>query len=211
MSGGDVRTADKKGGERPVELVPVIGRAIEAHLDALAALRIAVFQEYPYLYLGDREYERRYLATYAAGDAGLVVLALDAGRVVGASTALPLAQHSDEVVPPLLAAGYPAAAVYYLGESVLEPAYRGRGLGRAFFAHRERRARELGFRVAAFCAVERPPDHPRRPPGYRGHEALWARCGFVRRPDITATFSWRDLDEPTESPKPMTFWLKDLA
>ena len=204
-----VRGADDTGA-RPVEIVAVTGRAIEAHLDALAALRLAVFQEYPYLYLGDREYEQRYLASYAETAAGLVVLALDAGRVVGASTALPLAQHSDEVVPPLERAGFPAASVYYFGESVLERPYRGRGLGRAFFEHRERRARELGFRTAAFCAVERPADHPRRPPGYCGHDELWTSCGFHRRPDITATFSWRDLDEPGESAKPMTFWIKEL-
>ena len=211
MSEADpVRTADEGGGP-PVELLRVTGRAIDAHLDALAELRIAVFQEYPYLYLGDRTYERRYLASYAGSDAGLVVLAQAGGRVVGASTALPLAQHSDEVVPPLERAGYPAASVYYFGESVLERPYRGQGLGRAFLEHRERRARELGFRTAAFCAVERPADHPRRPPGYRGHDALWASCGFQRRPDITATFSWRDLDEPGESAKPMTFWVKDLA
>jgi GNAT superfamily N-acetyltransferase len=139
------------------------------------------------------------------------VLALDGDRVVGASTALPLLQHSEEVVPPLEAAGYPAASVYYFGESVLERAFRGRGLGAAFFEHREARARELGFRVAAFCAVERPADHPRRPPDYRGHDALWASRGFVRRPDITASFSWRDLDEPEETAKPMTFWIKELA
>lgn len=209
----DVRNPDE-GGAPPaaglaIELVT--GRAIEAHLPAVAALRIAVFQEYPYLYLGDREYEQRYLASYAASDAGLVVLALDGGRVVGASTALPLAQHSDAVVPPLEAAGYPAASVYYFGESVLERPYRGRGLGRAFLEHRERRARALGFRAAAFCAVERPADHPRRPPGYRGHDALWASCGFRKRPDIATTFSWRDLDEAAESPKPMTFWLKELS
>jgi len=192
-------------------IVLVTGRAIEDHLGALAELRIAVFQEYPYLYLGDREYERRYLASYAATDAGLVVLALEGDRVVGASTALPLAQHSDEVVPPLARAGYPADSVYYFGESVLEAPYRGRGLGRAFFEHRERRARELGFRAAAFCAVERPADHPRRPADYRGHDALWTSCGFQRRPDVVARFAWRDLDEPAETEKPMTFWIKELA
>jgi GNAT superfamily N-acetyltransferase len=193
------------------QIALVTGRAIEGFLHVLADLRISVFQEYPYLYLGDREYEQKYLASYAASDAGLVVLALDGERVVGASTALPLAQHSDEVVPPLEQAGYPAASVYYFGESVLAPAYRGRGLGRAFFEHRERRARDLGFRTAAFCAVERPADHPRRPADYRGHDELWERCGFHRRPDITARFSWRDLGDAAETEKPMTFWVKDLA
>jgi GNAT superfamily N-acetyltransferase len=194
-----------------VRVALATGAAIEPHLEALARLRIAVFREYPYLYDGSLDYERRYLASYAASAASLVVLALDGERVVGASTAMPLTLHSEDGVPPLARAGYDPGSVYYLGESVLEPAFRGRGIGSMFFVERERRARELGFRVAAFCAVDRPADHPRRPPGYVPPGALWRRHGFVRRADIMGEFAWRDLDEPDETAKPMVFWLKELA
>jgi GNAT superfamily N-acetyltransferase len=187
------------------------GAAIAPYLGAVAALRISVFREYPYLYEGSIAYEHEYLASYASSPASLVVLALDGSRAVGASTALPLAQHSDEVVPPLVRAGFTPDAVYYFGESVLEPAYRGRGLGARFFEERERRARELGFAVATFCAVDRPPDHPRRPPDYQPPGALWRRHGFVRRPDIVGEFAWRDVGEAGETTKPMVFWIKELA
>ena len=187
------------------------GAAIERYLDALAALRIAVFREYPYLYEGSLAYEHEYLASYAGSPASLVVVACDGDRVVGASTALPLTLHSDDVVPPLARAGYDPARVYYFGESVLEPAYRGRGLGSRFFDERERRARELGFAVATFCAVERPADHPQRPASYRPPGALWRRHGFERRPDIVGTFAWRDLGEAEDTAKPMVFWIKPLA
>jgi len=194
-----------------IEIEPVTGEAIAPHLDALAALRIAVFREFPYLYDGSLDYERRYLATYAASPDSLVVLARDGARVVGASTAMPVALHSDDVAPVLARAGYPVEAVCYFGESVLDAAYRGRGIGRAFFEHRERHARARGFRIAAFCAVVRPPDHARRPADYVPHDAFWTRRGFQRRPDITTTFSWRDLAERDETPKPMVFWIKELA
>jgi GNAT superfamily N-acetyltransferase len=194
-----------------IRLELATGAAIEPHLDALSRLRIAVFREYPYLYDGSLDYERRYLASYARSPAHLVVLALDGDRVVGASTAMPLTQHSEDVVPPLARACFDPASVYYLGESVLEPAYRGRGVGAAFFAQRERRARELGFRIAAFCAVERPADHPHRPDGYTAPGALWRRAGFVRRPDIVGQLAWRDLHEPAETAKPMVFWVKELT
>lgn len=189
----------------------VTGDAIARYFDALAALRIRVFREYPYLYDGSLAYERDYLASYAGSPASLVVVACDGDRVVGASTALPLTLHSDDVVPPLVRAGFDPAAVYYFGESVLEPAYRGRGLGSRFFEERERRARELGFAIATFCAVERPVDHPLRPPGYQPPGALWRRHGFERRSDIVGTFSWRDLGETEETAKPMVFWIKPLA
>lgn len=194
-----------------VDIEPVTGAAIAPYLDALAALRIAVFLEYPYLYVGSLDYERRYLATYASSPDSLVVVARDGDRVIGASTAMPIGQQADEVAPALARAGYAADAVCYFGESVLDPAYRGQGIGRAFFEHRERHARARGFSVAAFCAVDRPADHPRRPAGYAPHDAFWTRRGFVRRPDITTAFAWRDLDDTEETPKPMVFWVKELA
>jgi GNAT superfamily N-acetyltransferase len=192
-----------------VEIEAVTGAAIADHLDALAALRIAVFRDYPYLYVGSLAHEQRYLASYARSPDHLIVLARDAGRVVGAATAMPVAQHTEEIAPVLARAGTPAEAVCYFGESVLEPAYRGRGIGRAFFDHRERHARDRGFTVAAFCAVVRPPDHPRRPPGYVPHDAFWTRRGFRERPELTMELRWRDLDDADETAKPMVFWIKE--
>lgn len=194
-----------------IRIEPVVGAAIAPHLPVLAALRIAVFREYPYLYDGSLAYEQRYLAGYAASPGGLVVLARDGDRVVGASTALPLADHSDEVAAPLARAGLDPRTVCYFGESVLEPAYRGRGIGGAFFEHREAHARARGSAIAAFCAVARPPDHPRRPPDHVPHDAFWTRRGYVRRPDLVATMAWRDLDDAVETAKPMVFWIKALA
>jgi GNAT superfamily N-acetyltransferase len=197
------------GGALTVERVQ--GAAIERHLPALGALRIAVFREFPYLYDGTLDYEQRYLATYAASPAAVIVVARDGERVVGAATAMPLAAHADDVAPALVAAGYDPARVCYFGESVLDRAYRGRGIGNAFFVEREAHARAIAAEVAAFCAVVRGDDHPRRPAGYRPLDPLWTKHGFVRRPEITTTFSWRDLDETAESAKPMVFWTKELA
>lgn len=189
----------------------VTGAAIERYLPALAELRIAVFREYPYLYAGTLEYERTYLATYTASPASVIVLAREGDRVVGAATAMPLQLHTEEVLPPLVAAGYDPAKVFYFGESVLDRASRGRGIGNAFFEHREAHARAHGFTVAAFCAVARPPDHPHRPADYRPLDRMWQRHGFVKRPEITTTFSWIDIGDKIDTAKPMVFWTKDLA
>ncbi len=79
------------------------------------------------------------------------------------------------------------------------------------FEEREAHVRERGrFEAICFCAVQRPDDHPRRPAGYAPLDAFWNRRGFVRHPELRTTFSWRDLDEEAESPKPMVFWLKTL-
>ncbi len=186
----------------------VAGAAIERYLPALAELRIAVFREYPYLYAGDLASERSYLASYASSPQSLVVLARDGDRVVGASTAMPLVLHTEGVLPPLEAAGYDPARVFYFGESVLERASRGHGLGNAFFEHREAHARAHGFTTAAFCAVERTGD---RPADYQPLDRLWTRHGFTKRPEITTTFSWRDVGDDRETAKPMVFWTKELG
>ncbi len=194
-----------------VTTTSLFGAEAASVLPAVAALRIAVFREFPYLYEGTAEYEEKYLASYTDSPQAVVVVARDGEQVVGAATAMPLRAHSDEVVPPLAAAGYDPDSVYYFGESVLLPSYRGRGLGHAFFDHREDSARRLGFHTATFCAVVRPVDHPARPAGYAPHDEFWKKRGFMRRPEIRAEFSWRDLGDSKDTAKPMVFWTKELA
>jgi GNAT superfamily N-acetyltransferase len=182
------------------------GAAIHAWLPELARLRIRVFREFPYLYDGSAAYEEKYLQTYVDAPDSVMVLVRDGERVVGASSGLPLAAEPPNVIEPFLAHGYDPSRVFYYGESVLLPEYRRRGLGKRFFEEREAHVRELDrFDIACFCAVERPADHPRRPAGYVPLDTLWNRQGFVRHPELRTAFSWRDLDEDTESSKPMVF------
>ncbi|RIH83740.1 hypothetical protein Mlute_02106 [Meiothermus luteus] len=188
----------------------LVGAEVEPFIPELARLRISVFREWPYLYEGSLEYEARYLAKFTSLPEGTLVLVRDGERVVGASTALPLAQAEPEFQEPFLRAGLEPSGWYYFGESVLEPAYRGRGLGVEFFRRREARARELGYAWATFCAVERPAEHPLKPAGYVPLDGFWSRRGYTKRPELRAYFPWKDLGEAQETPKPMVFWVKPL-
>ncbi len=188
------------------------GSDINACLPELARLRIRVFREFPYLYDGSAAYEEKYLQTYVDAPDSVMVLVWDRDQVVGASSGLPLEAEPPSVIEPFLAHGYDPRRIFYYGESVLLPEYRGRGLGKRFFQERGAHVRALDrFAIACFCAVERPADHPRRPADYISLALLWNRQGFVRHPELRTTFSWRDLDEHAESPKPMVFWLKPLV
>ena len=187
------------------------GAEVAQHLDAVAALRIAVFREYPYLYDGDAAYEARYLRAYVDDPDSLCVLALDGDKVVGASTALPLAGEGAAFQRPFLERGLPVGDVFYCAESVVLPGYRGRGLGHAFFDAREAHARRLGrFRWTAFAAVDRAPDDPRRPAGARDNADFWTRRGYARQPGMTMRLAWREHGEALETEKPLTFWLRPL-
>lgn len=187
------------------------GAAIAPRLDEVARLRIAVFREFPYLYDGDFEYESRYLQAYIDTPNSICVLALDGDRVVGASTGLPLADEEESFRQPFIERGIAAGEVFYCAESVLLAEYRGRGLGHRFFDAREAHARALGrFRWAAFAAVDRAPDDPRRPAGARDNDAFWARRGYVRQPGMTMRLAWKEHGETEESDKSLTFWLRPL-
>lgn len=193
-----------------VSLETLAGTAIAPVVEDLAGLRVRVFRDWPYLYEGSLAYERKYLAKYAGIAEATVVVARADGIVVGASTALPLVQTEPELQAPFRAADLEPADYYYYGESVLLPEWRGRGVGVAFFAAREERARSLGFRYGTFCGVVRPADHPARPAGYVPLDAFWRKRGYAPLPGVTATFSWRDVGEAAETAKPMAFWAKRL-
>ncbi|UHQ21046.1 GNAT family N-acetyltransferase [Lysobacter sp. KIS68-7] len=187
------------------------GPAIGEHIADIAQLRIAVFREWPYLYDGDLGYEATYLSTYTRAPDSVVVLAFDGDRLVGASTGLPLADEDEEYKAPFLANGLDVERVFYCGESVLLPAYRGRGLGHAFFDAREAHARALGrFDTIAFAAVDREAGDPRRPAGHRGNEAFWDKRGYARHPGMTMHLAWKEIGEAAESEKPLTFWMHPL-
>ena len=95
-------------------------------------------------------------------------------------------------------------------ESVLLNTYRGSGIGHRFFDLREKHARALGSSKVAFCAVQRPVDHPLRPTEYRPLDAFWEKRGYRPISNAIAHFSWKDIDVAHETSKPLQFWARDL-
>lgn len=187
------------------------GPAILPALDQVAAVASIVFHDYPYLFDGGVAAERSYMQRYAERPGGAVVLARHEDTIIGAATCLPLAVETDYIREPFLAAGWPPEHVCYFGESVLLAPFRGLGLGRQFFAAREAHAAGLGLDLCAFFSVQRPADHPMRPPGYEPHDAFWQRLGYRAQPNMTATMRWRDRDAADVTPKQLAVWVKSLS
>ena len=190
---------------------PLTGDALVAALPDLARLRIEVFRDWPYLYAGTLDYERAYMEKFSNSTGAVIVAARDGEKIVGAATGSPMVGHADEFAEPFRERGYDIAKLFYCGESVLSKAYRGRGIGHAFFEHREAHARRLGgFTHATFCGVVRPPDHWMRPKDYVPLDAFWTKRGYTKIDGLVGSFEWLDIGETKKTSKPMQFWLKAL-
>jgi len=198
-----------------LRIEPLTGAPSNQTLRDLSRLRLTVFREWPYLYKGDEASETEYLSTFSETQHGIIVCAYDGDRAVGAATAAPLADHTDEFVPLFESHGYRSSEIFYCGESVLLPDYRGRGIGHAFFDHREAHARDLNaagadLRYSAFCGVVREPEHPRCPPDYRPLDGFWHKRDYQPVDGMIGHYSWCEIGGKTETAHAMQFWIRPL-
>jgi GNAT superfamily N-acetyltransferase len=193
----------------PARLETLTGAAIAPLLPALARLRIAVFRDWPYLYDGDAAQEEAHLASFAASPGAALVVARDAaGDPVGCATCQPMAEADAAVRQGFARSGLDQDRVCYFGESVLLAPQRGQGIGVGFFAAREAHARALGLDAAAFAAVVRNPNDPRRPADHVPLDAFWRRRGFAPRPELSCLMHWREVADDRETPHVLSFWVK---
>lgn len=193
-----------------VEIRILKGDDLKTALPALAGLRISVFREWPYLYEGSLDYEEKYLARYAGAQGAVIVGAFDGDRLVGAATGKPLIHEVAAIRRPFEDAGLDPAEVFYFAESVLDPAYRGQGIGHRFFDEREAHARSRGCTIAGFCAVIRPDGHPLKPVDYSPLDAFWKKRGYRKLEGGIVYFPWQDVDETHETEKPMQIWIREI-
>lgn len=190
-----------------IRIEPLSGASLTRHLEGVAGLRIRVFRDYPYLYDGDPAYEAWYLADFAKAPGATVIAAFDGERLVGAATASPMVAQKPEFSAPL---GDLAGRLFYFGESVLLPEYRGQGLGHRFFDAREAAARRQGFALTGFYAVIRPEGHPLKPAAYLPLAGFWQKRGYAPAEGVRAEFPWKEVGQAEETLHPMQFWLHAL-
>jgi hypothetical protein len=184
---------------------------MQAYLPDMARLRLKVFHDYPYLYEGDIEYEAEYLQSYLAKPDCALILALDNGLVVGASSCLPLSRAKTEFQQPFLKNGWDLSKGFYFAESVLLPEYRGQGAGSTFFRLREELAVQLEqYEFLAFCTVDRQNYSELRPENYHTLDNFWELQGF-KLSELVARYAWRDRGQSRASMKNMPFWIKTIT
>ena len=187
------------------QLKLVHGPELTQHFEALGKLRIEVFKEYPYLYDGDLDYEKKYLSRYTRSQTALIILAYHKESLIGASTCISLVDEDDDFKDPLLKAGFAPEKIFYFGESTILKSHRGNGIGHEFFKLRERHAQKTtpNLEYTCFCAVERS-EHPLRPETYRPLDSFWKRLGYEKQ-SIHMQYQWKDRDKTHEDEKSSSF------
>lgn len=194
-----------------MELIRLRGNEARAFVNDLAALRLKVFYDFPYLYEGTLDYENKYLETYFKAQNSFVLLVKDQDLIVGATTGIWAQEEEENFKKPFIDHGLDPAKVFYFAESVLLNEYRGKGLGKIFFEEREKFARSLGMiDYLSFCAVERSPEHPLRPKDYRPLDSFWESQGFKKEAGLVTKYEWPDRGETKSTYKTMQYWLKKL-
>ncbi|MEI7583140.1 GNAT family N-acetyltransferase [Runella sp.] len=187
------------------------GPEIASVFEDLGQLRIAVFSDSPYLYEGTLTHEMEYLQTYADSPRAFLFAVYDGSKMVGATTCTPLVDETDDVRLPFEQVGFNLDSIFYFGESILLPSYRGIGLGHRFFDEREAHARRFGtYTTTCFCAVERAENHPAQPQDYRPNDAFWTKRGYQKQPTLQSTFEWLDIGQTQPTAKKMVYWMRNL-
>lgn len=186
------------------------GKEVQQVIGELASLRLGVFREYPYLYDGNLDEELEYLSRYVELKDSFVYMIFDKGAAVGATTATPLIEEYEKFQEPYANVGINPNDVFYFGEAMLLPDYRGMGLYKNFMQERQSVARQYGAKLCSFLSVKRPENHPLRPKDYQDLKSIWTYYGFVEHPEIAPSFAWQDVLQAEKTEKTFSAWLKAI-
>lgn len=190
----------------------ITGQQINNWIIALAELRIQIFKDWPYLYSGSLDYERKYLSRYAQAEKSFITMAFDDDKLIGATSCIWLPQESDaQIKKAFTDRHFDLNQIVYFGESILFSEYRGWGIGSEFMQVRESFAKNIcKADYAAFCSVVRPSEHNLKPSDYVPLDSFWSKRGFEKQDGMFCKMKWPDINESDESEKVLQFWMKKI-
>lgn len=193
------------------KFITKIGSQINDIASDFAQLRITVFKEFPYLYNGSLEYEMEYIQVYSQSEKAMIFGIYDGDQLIGATTCTPLSFETNAVQLPFKKQQLDIDSIFYFGESILLPEYRGKGFGHLFFDERERHVQSFGtYKTTCFCAVNRPDDHPLRPENYHPNDTFWLKRGYQKNPELACEMEWLDMNQTIPTNKTLIFWIKNI-
>ena len=191
------------------------GKEARQYFNDLASFRLEYFREYPYLYEGSLEYEKKYLESYFNNENSILLVALDNNKIIALSTAIPLLSEYnilEGVKETFSNMCLKLEDFYYFGEIIVLPEYRKKGIASLLYNKQEEYAKTLGYRGVCLLVVLREQDHVLKPIDYEDSDQIWIHLGY-RKTSAYSYFEW-----PTIQPcggsqnmsNKMVWWTKML-
>lgn len=181
------------------------GNEIADHIEELGQFRIAIFKEFPYLYAGDMDVERKYLAG-TVSEESILVTQRDEYGLLGVCTGLPLKNEQEQLKQPFV--GCNIDEIFYIGEVMVRDGWRGKGIGSLLLSTMIDTVDPIKYKKWFLCAVDREANHPLRPDNYRSPDSLWTKFGFKQQLHAKVYFAYKDIGNAVETNKPMNVWVR---
>lgn len=193
----------------------LIGKAMQNYIQKVSELRIQEFQNYPYLYKGNLEYEKEYMLGFSSDPHSCLGLAKYENEIIGISTGMPLKSEADilkDAENVYHNANRDPCLYYYFGEFIILPQYRGKGIAKHLSLGMESVARKFKYSRICLLTVLRSDDDQRKPTNYKSIDPICYALGF--KPDkLSIDYHWPTILENGDVKdvlNPMIFWSKEI-
>lgn len=192
------------------------GKDSEPYIETVSKLRIEAFKEYPYLYMGELDYERQYMRGYTKDDRAMIAIAKCDGKLAGISTGIPLISDSEIVADVkiiFLNENIDIGDYYYYGELIILPEFKGKGILKKLLLAQDELIQSWGYKHACGLTVVREDNHPLKPAGYKSPDKIGKRLGYLRT-KLTTQYHWPTIQPDgtvKDEKNTLEFWIKDLA
>lgn len=183
----------------------------EAQGEAVISMRMAIFKEWPYLYVGDRKTELEYIAPYMKNSNSCLFIAKKEKKIIGLVTGLPLAEMDESFTAPFTQASLPIQSIFYLGEILLLKEFRGQGIGYQMYKCFEDELRKWPrFTHIAILRMRYNPDDVRRPKDYKPLDEFWNRLGYVEDSRLFLNIAYQEIGHKTKTDHSFFYSLNPL-
>ena len=178
-----------------IEIKHYQGENLTTEIGILSDFRLRYFREFPYLYVGTKEYEQDYLATYLSDPTTRLLIARDQdanNKIVGVAIASMLSPELKILCQSNKLSQFPELTTeqfFYFGEMIFVPEYRNKGIGKQLLEELKKVGREQGATRFCFLAVDRAYNDIRRPADYVDSDVFFQKFGFEKT-DISVSFDW---------------------
>jgi hypothetical protein len=191
------------------------GSECSSYMAILTALRLNTFKEFPYLYVGNENYEQIYSSGFPNNPDTLFATAYIDDEFAGILTGTPfdaILENEPEAKVAWADSNDDLSKYYYYGEAIVLEKFRKSKVAFQLSSLLEKEIQDLGYQTVCFITVDRDHDHPLQPENYQSIELYLPKHGYVKT-HRKSDYCWPTLDVSGNveiSLNTVSWWVKTL-